>query len=81
KDVITQLEPELFQKVTGLTMPDFELLVSIGIFNEQIMNSAVFAFKRYEDASLSYTGLTRHEELVIGGWNTKVSKEEFVNIG
>ena len=81
KDVITQLEPELFQKVTGLTMPDFELLVSIGIFNEQIMNSAVFAFKRYEDASLSYTGLTRHKELVIGGWNTKVSKEEFVNIG
>ncbi|MCM1009339.1 MAG: GIY-YIG nuclease family protein [Fusobacterium sp.] len=81
KDVITQLEPELFQKVTGLTMPDFELLVSIGIFNEQIMNSAVFAFKRYEDASLSYTGLTKHREIVIGGWNTKVTKEEFVNIG
>lgn len=81
KDVITQLEPELFQKVTGLTMADFELLVSIGIFNEQIMNSAVFAFKRYEDASLSYTGLTMHDELSIGGWNTKVTKEEFVNIG
>ena len=57
-----------------------ELLVSIGIFNEQIMNSAVFAFKRYGDASLSYTGLKRHEELLIGGWNTKVSREEFVNI-
>lgn len=80
KDVITQLEPELFQKVTGLTIPDFELLVSIGIFNEQIMNSAVFAFKRYEDASLSYTGISKHEELVIGGWNTKASKEEYVNI-
>ena len=81
KDVITQLEPELFQKVTGLTMPDFELLVSIGIFNEQIMNSAVFAFKRYEDSSLSYTGIIKHKELFIGGWNTKISKEEFVNIG
>jgi len=80
KDVITQLEPELFQKVTGLTMPDFELLVSIGIFNEQIMNSAVFAFKRYEDASLSYTGISKHEELLVGGWNTKISKEEFVNL-
>lgn len=42
-DLITQLEAELFQKVTGLTILDFELLVSIGIFNEQVMNSAVFA--------------------------------------
>ena len=80
KDVITQLEPELFQKVTGLTMPDFELLVSIGIFNEQIMNSAVFAFKRYEDSSLTYTGISKHNELLVGGWNTKISKEEFVNL-
>lgn len=80
KDVITQLEPELFKKVTGLTIPDFELLVSIGIFNEQLMNSAVFAFKRYEDASLSYTGLSMHEELVIGGFNTKVSKQEYINM-
>lgn len=80
KDVITQLEPELFQKVTGLTTLDFELLVSIGIFNEQLMNSAVFAFKRYEDASLSYTGLSKHNEITIGGFNTKVTKEEFVNM-
>ncbi len=80
KDVITQLEPELFQSVTGLTIPDFELLVSIGIFNEQLMNSAVFAFKRYEDSSLSYTGITKHKEINIGGWNTKLNKEEFVNV-
>lgn len=80
KDVILQLEPELFQKVTGLTIPDFETLVSIGIFNEQVMNSAVFAFKRYEDASLVYTGLTKHEELRIGGWNTKISKENYENL-
>lgn len=80
QDVIRQLEPELFQKVTGLTIPDFELLVSIGIFNEQIMNSAVFAFKRYEDASLTYTGITRHKELYLGGWNTKASKEEIYNM-
>ena len=80
KDVITQLEPDLFQRVTGLTIPDFELLVSIGIFNEQIMNSAVFAFKRYEDASLIYTGITKHKELTVGGWNTKISREELYNI-
>ena len=80
QDVITQLEPELFQKVTGLTIPDFELLVSIGIFNEQIMNSAVFAFRRYEEASLSYTGLTKHQELQIGGFNTKIERTEWENL-
>lgn len=30
KDVITQLEPGLFKKVTGLTVKDFELSVSLG---------------------------------------------------
>ena len=79
-DVIQKLEPELFKKVTGLTIPDFELLVSIGIFNESKMNSAVFAFKRYEDTSLTYTGISRHHELLVGGWNTKMEKEEYVNM-
>ena len=78
-DVIIQLEPDLFQRVTGLTIPDFKLLVNIGIFNEQIMNSAVFAFKRYEDSSLVYTGISKHNEIEIGGWNTKSSREELYN--
>ncbi|MBO4521423.1 MAG: GIY-YIG nuclease family protein [Alphaproteobacteria bacterium] len=76
KDVITQLEPALFRKVTGLTIPDFELLVSIGIFNAQVMNSAILAFKRYEEASLIYTGLNRHENELIGGWDTTFTVEE-----
>jgi len=63
KDVITKLEPGLFQAVTGLTVEDFNLLVSIGVFNEGHMNQAVFAFRRYEDASLSYTGIESHEGL------------------
>jgi hypothetical protein len=62
KDVITQLEPGLFKKVTGLTVKDFEVLVSLGVFNSSLMNDAVYKFKRYEDASLSYTGLNKHEE-------------------
>ena len=41
KDVITQLEPELFKKVTGLDVKDFELLVSLNVFNEALMNDAV----------------------------------------
>ena len=44
------------------------------------MNSAVFAFKRYEDASLSYTGLSKHKEVLIGGWNTKATRQEVYNI-
>lgn len=80
KDVITLIEPELFKKVTGLTIPDFELLVSIGIFNEQNMNSAVFAFKRYEDSSLTYTGISKHEEIIIGGYDTKITRTEYLDM-
>jgi len=55
KDVIQQLEKKLFTKVTGLAIKDFELLVSLGVFNGPLMNDAVYKFKRYEDSSLSYT--------------------------
>lgn len=80
KDVITQLEPKLFKKVTGLEIKDFELLVSLGVFNDALMNDAVYKFKRYEDASLSYTGLNRHEGENRGGWNTVISDEDYNNL-
>jgi hypothetical protein len=63
KDVITKLEPDLFKSVTGLTVKDFDLLVSLGVFNSTHMNQAVFAFRRYEDSSLSYTGINSHPTL------------------
>lgn len=63
KDVITKLEPALFKSVTGLSVSDFNLLVSIGVFNATHMNQAVFAFRRYEDASLSYTGIESHRDM------------------
>ena len=59
-----------------MTVPDFELLVSIGIFNAQVMNSAILAFKRYEEASLTYTGLNKHEGEMIGLFDTKITIEE-----
>jgi len=77
KDVITKLEPGLFKKVTGLTQKDFELLVSLGIFNSALMNDAVYKFKRYEDASLVYTGIDRHEGEYVGLYDTVISHEEF----
>ena len=77
KDVITQLEPGLFKKVTGLSVNDFELLLSIGLFNSTLMNSAVFSFKRYEDSSLSYSGVTKHKPSEIGLFDTVITSEEF----
>jgi hypothetical protein len=76
KDVITQLEPGLFKKVTGLDVKDFELLVSLGVFNSSLMNDAVYKFKRYEDASLEYSGINMHEGEDIGLFDTTISSEE-----
>lgn len=77
KDVITQLEPGLFKKVTGLDVKDFELLCSLGVFNASLMNDAIFKFKRYEDSSLSYTGIEKHVSDDIGGWDTIIRREEY----
>ena len=77
KDVITQLEPGLFKRVTGLDVKDFELLVSLGVFNGPLMNDAVYKFKRYEDSSLSYTGINKHEGEKVGGFDTVISEEEY----
>lgn len=77
KDVITQLEPGLFKKVTGLNVKDFETLVSLGVFNSSLMNDAVYKFKRYEDASLEYTGINKHEGQNVGGYDTVLSREDY----
>lgn len=80
KDVITQLEPGLFKKVTGLNVKDFELLVSLGVFNSALMNDAVYKFKRYEDASLEYIGINRHKGQAVGGYDTVLSREDYNEI-
>jgi hypothetical protein len=77
QDVITQLEPGLFKKVTGLSVKDFELLVSLGVFNSGLMNDAVYKFKRYEDASLNYVGINKHEGEDVGLYNTVLTAAEF----
>lgn len=77
KDVITKLEPGLFKAVTGLSVADFNLLVSLNVFNSSHMNQAVFAFRRYEDSSLSYTGIRSHETFhYFGLYDTVVSRDD-----
>lgn len=77
KDVITQLEPGLFKKVTGLNVEDFNMLCSLGVFNAPLMNDAIFKFKRYEDASLTYTGIDKHANDEVGGWDTTIRKTQY----
>ncbi len=78
KDVITKLESALFRKVTGLEVRDFELLVSLNVFNESLVNDAVYKFKHYEDASLAYTGIDRHAaDENVGLYSTTLSRAAY----
>lgn len=78
KDVITQFEPTLFKRVTGLSTKDFEMLVSLGVFNDSVMNEAVYRFKLYEDGSLEYTGINKHiDDENVGLFSTIITKEDY----
>jgi hypothetical protein len=79
KDVITELEPDLFTKVTGLKVSDFEKLCEIGVFNAQVMNSAIFAFKRFEESSLTYAGGKTLSEMV-GGFDAVINRAELSDV-
>ncbi|WP_256330822.1 GIY-YIG nuclease family protein [Pelistega sp. MC2] len=79
RDVITKLEPDLFYRVTGLTQDDFELLARLNVFNESLMNDAVYKFRRYEDSSLSYTGIDRNQNNSVGLYTTVLSREDSLN--
>ncbi|MBL8079055.1 MAG: DEAD/DEAH box helicase family protein [Anaerolineales bacterium] len=80
RDIITKLEPGLFKRVTGLEVKDFELLVSLNVFNSALMNDAVYKFKRYEDASLVYTGINKHEGEDIGLYDTVLKPDEYQSV-
>jgi hypothetical protein len=76
QDVITKLEPDLFNAVAGLAVEDFHLLVRLKVFNTEQMNQAVFAFRRYEDSSLAYTGIDSHPGLThYGLYDTVVARD------
>jgi hypothetical protein len=81
KDVITLLEPNLFTRVTGLKIREFQLLLSIGLFNDRLMNDVILAFRLYEDASLRYLGIQRHSDLHLGLFDTVISGEDAKILG
>ena len=50
--------------------------IFLKLFNTEQMSQAVFAFRRYEDAWLQYTGIESHEGLThYGLWGTVVARE------
>lgn len=76
-DVIRNLEPELFRKVTGLTVADFDRLCDVGVFNSSNINNAVLAFRRYEEYSLIYAGgRTLNPSDLVGGFDTQLLRGE-----
>ncbi len=79
QQVITSVEPDLFTKVTGLTVEEFSRLDEVGLFNGAVMNQAVFAFKRFEEPSLNYAGGAQLSEYV-GGFDTVIHRDELSKI-
>ena len=55
-DVIRNIEPELFTKVTGLTVHEFDQMCEVGVFKQTEINAAIAQFRRFEDSSLEYAG-------------------------
>ena len=53
------------------------MLCTLGVFNAPLMNDAIFKFKRYEDSSLTYTGINRHACDEVGGWDTTIRKSQY----
>ena len=77
-DIITQVEPELFEQVTSLSLKDFERLVNAGVFNASKMNDAVWKFRNFEEPSLSYSN-RKSSLTTVGGWNIR-RDEKFVRL-
>ena len=73
KEIILQEEPELFEKVTRISLNDFKQLVDAQVFNDSKMTDAVWKFRSFEESSLSYGGI-HIEPGVVGGWDSGASK-------
>jgi len=78
-DVITQLETDLFTRVTGISLEEFKRFCDIGVFNKGQMNNGVWQFRLAEEGSLHYAG-GREYDLSIGGWDTVITRDEALDL-
>lgn len=74
-DVIQSLDTQLFERVTGLTLEDFNKLAEVGVFHPGHIGEAIWQFRLFERASLDYLGTTPQdaEELRVGLWDRTVT--------
>ena len=79
KEVIENVEPALFTRVTGLSIENFRTLCELNVFHSGNLNSAIFAFKNYEEGSLSYAGNSKLTDTV-GGWDTSLPRAEAIEL-
>ena len=76
-DVIRNIESELFTKVTGITIHEFDMMCEVGAFNQTELNAAIAQFRRFEDNSLTYAGgRGANEGDQVGLFDTVGSREE-----
>jgi hypothetical protein len=72
-DIITSLDTNLFERVTGLTLDDFNKLSKVGVFHPAHMNEAIWQFRLFERASLDYLGTAPEDtHYRFGLWDTTV---------
>ena len=72
----------MIDEIATLTIDDFELLLGVGVFNCAQMNDTILKFRRYEDASLAYTGVNRHASATrVGLMDSTVPIEALLSAG
>ena len=74
KHVIESLDKGLFERVTGLTVADFELLSDLGLFHARNMDAAIWQFRQFERSSLRYAEVEPEPEQrgEVGLWERSV---------
>lgn len=78
RDIVTQRETAMFERVTQLTLEQFRQLVDAGVFDDGKMNDAVWKFREFESPSLDYTAAGPQDQL-LGGW-TLVRDERLADL-
>lgn len=82
-DLITEVEPDLFQQVTQLTVDDFRRLVEARVFNDAKMNDAVWKFRDFEGPSLTYDEEAAAPAQIEGLWSVQTDRRlgELISAG
>jgi hypothetical protein len=79
-DVIRYVETDLFEKISGLTIEDFETLNKHGFFDVALLDDTVLLFRVFEEPSLKYLGIVRNANREYGLFSKTISESDFNEI-